>query len=86
MEYKIIIGRKSGESVGRSSHPQSKLQLLKVSLLTLLALAAVIGIFLAALVIGSVIASLLLILFGASLMVCLIRWVFLRFARTQKNL
>ena len=85
MEYRISIAKKKGGTAGSSSQPQSKFQLLKASILTLIALSAIIGVFLAAFVIGSVIASLLLILFGVSLLVWLIRRLFLRFVRTQKN-
>lgn len=85
IEYRISVGRKAERSGGPSSQPRSKLQLLKACVLTLLALSAIIGIFLAAFLIGSVIASLLLILFAVSLLVGLIRYLFLRFVRTQKN-
>ena len=86
MEYRISIGRKRENDGQGARQPQNKLQLLKAAVLTVLALSAIIGIFLAAFVIGSVIASILLILFGVSLLVWLIRRLFLRFARTQKNL
>lgn len=86
MEYRISIGGKQEGPGQGSRQPRDKLQLLKAAVLTVVALSAIIGIFLAAFVIGSVIASLLLILFGVSLMVWLIRRLFLRFARTQKNL
>ena len=86
MEYRITIGRKPGGSDQRPPRPQSKLQLLKAGLLTVLALSAVIGIFLAAFVVGSVIASLLLILLAASLIIWLIRRIFLSLKRGQKNL
>jgi protein-S-isoprenylcysteine O-methyltransferase Ste14 len=86
MEYRISIGKRTTGSAGQPPQPQGKLQILKATILTLLALSAIIGVFLAAFVIGSVIASILLILFGVSLLVWLIRGLFLRFARTQKNL
>ncbi len=85
MEYRISIGRKRDGPGQGPRQSKNKLQFLKAGLLTVLALSAIIGIFLAAFVIGSVIASLLLILFGVSLMVWLIRRLFLRFVRTQKN-
>ncbi len=85
MEYRISIGRQPDGSDQRPPRPPSKLQLLKAGLLSLLALAAVIGILLAAFVVGSVIASLLLILLGASLIIWFIRRIFLAFKRGQKN-
>lgn len=86
VEYRISVGRKAEGSGGPPSQTRGKLQLIKAGILTLLALSAIIGIFLAAFVIGSVIASILLILFGVSLLVWLIRRLFLRFGRTPKNL
>ena len=76
-EYRIIIGPKASGSGPNSRRPQSKLELLKASILTLLALSAVIGILLAAFVVGSIIASLLLILLAVSIIVWLIRRLFL---------
>src|SRR6266852_3026577 len=64
MEYRISIGRKRENDGQGARQPQNKLQLLKAAVFTVLALSAIIGIFLAAFVIGSVIASILLILFG----------------------
>ena len=86
MEYRISIGTKREGSSQGSRQSQNKLQLLKAAVLTVLALSVIIGIFLAAFVVGSVIASVLLIVSGLSMIVWLIRRLFLRFARTQKNL
>jgi hypothetical protein len=86
MEYRISIGRKVEDSGQEFSHGHHRLQLLKAVILTVVALSAIIGIFLAALIIGSVVASLLLILLGLSMILWLVRWLFLRFARIPKKL
>jgi len=80
-EYRITIGQKRGNSDQSTSRTRSKLELLKASVLTLLALSAVVGIFLAALVVGSIIASLLLILIAAFIVILLIRRVLRSFRR-----
>ena len=84
--YKITIGRQQDGSDQRPPRPQSKLQILKAGLLTLLALSAVIGILLAAFVVGSVIASLLLILLAAALIIWFVRRIFLSLKRGRKSL
>lgn len=80
VEYRITIGSKtSGPS--RPGRPPSKLEVLKATLLGLLGLAIVIGIFLAAFVVGSIIASLLLILLGGVLVVWGVRYLLRKLKR-----
>jgi uncharacterized protein (DUF2062 family) len=85
-EFRITIGSKGSGSGPNLRRPQSKLELLKAVILTLLALSAVIGILLAAFVVGSIIASLLLILLAVSILVWLIRRFFLTLRREQTKL
>jgi hypothetical protein len=82
-EYRITIGPKVSGSGPNPRRPQSKLELLKASILGLLALSAVIGILIAAFVVGSVIASLLLILLAVSILVWLIRRFLVTLQRKQ---
>jgi hypothetical protein len=85
-EYRISIGPKPSGSGPNPRRPQSKVELLKAVILTLFALSAVIGILLAAFVVGSIIASLLLILLAVSVLVWLIRRLFLTLRREQRTL
>jgi heme O synthase-like polyprenyltransferase len=80
-EYRITIGHK--HEGAQQSRSRSRLEVVKAVLLTLLALSAVIGMFLAAFVVGSIIASLLLILIGISLVAWTIRRLFLMFRKEQ---
>jgi len=81
MQYKITIGRKTDDSPAGSRRRQTKIQIVKAWVLTLLVLSMIVGVFLTAFVIGSVIASVLLVLIGLSLLGFLIRSLFQTFAR-----
>ena len=81
MQYKITIGRRLDDSGRKPRQPQSKLQIVKLWILTLLGLSVIIGIFIAAVIIGSAIASVLLVLIALSLLVFVIRGLFKMFAR-----
>ena len=85
VEYRIRIGHKS-ESPGQRVRQPGKREMFKAALITLLALSAIIGIFLAAFIVGSIIASVLLVLLAALLIVGLIRWLLLGFGRKWKKL
>lgn len=84
-QYKLSLKSKPEGTAGRSPRPRGKLQYLRASILTLLAISAIIGILMAALVIGSVVASLLLVLLALSTIFWLIRRLFLKFARRRGN-
>jgi hypothetical protein len=85
-EYRITIGqRREGPQQKRRAYG-SKLEVVKAVLLTLLALSAVIGVFLAAAVLGSIIATILLILIAIALVILAIRRLFLLFKRGQTKL
>jgi hypothetical protein len=79
-EYRITIGSKTS-GPGRPGRPPSKLEALKATLLGLLGLAIVIGIFLAAFVVGSIIASVLLILLGGVLVFWGVRYLLRKLKR-----
>jgi hypothetical protein len=81
MQYKITIGRRLDDSGGKPRQPQSKLQIVKLWILTLLGLSLIVGIFFVAVIIGSAIASVLLILIALSLLVFVIRSLLKMFAR-----
>ncbi len=82
-QYRITIGQTQEGSHQALHGPRNKLELLKASLLTLLVLSSVIGVFLAAFVLGSIIASVLLILIAISAIAFVVRRLILRFRRGQ---
>jgi protein-S-isoprenylcysteine O-methyltransferase Ste14 len=82
-QYRITIGQTQEGSHQAPHGPRNKLELLKASLLTLLALSSVIGVFLAAFVLGSIIASVLLILVAISAIALVVRRFVLKFRRSQ---
>jgi hypothetical protein len=84
VEYRIKIGHKS-ESSGKCARQPGKREMFKAAVITVLALSAIIGIFLAAFIVGSIIASVLLVLLAASLIVGLIRWLLVGFGRKWKS-
>ncbi len=84
VEYRIRISRKA--EGGDPTQPRSKLRTLKAGILTFFALAAIVGILLAAFVVGSVIASVLLIVLAVAIVSALVRGLFLRFRREQTNI
>ena len=85
-EYRITIGQKREGAPQAQRGPRSKLEIVKAAFLTLLALSAIIGVFLAAFVLGSLIATVLLILITVSIVIWLIRQLFVMFKRGQTKL
>jgi hypothetical protein len=84
MQYKITIGRRLDDSGGKPHQPLSKLQIVKAWILTLLALSAIVGVFLTAFIIGSAIASVLLVVMALSLLGVLVRRLFKVFTRRRR--
>jgi hypothetical protein len=82
-EYRISIAQKREGAQQSPGGPRSKLEIIQVALLTLLALSAVIGVFLAPFVLGSIIATVLLILIAISILAWSIRRLSLMFKRGQ---
>lgn len=83
MQFKITIGRRLDDSAGKPHQPLSKLQIVKAWILTLLALSAIVGVFLTAFIIGSAIASVLLVVIALSLLGVLVRRLFKAFTRRR---